>query len=88
MGALSGDEIEFYILNRKKKGRLEGEVTQILKRSKSKYVGVIQLNKNFAFVVPDDKKMPVDIYVPLKKIKKQLFVFLRFLPETQKNIFI
>ncbi|MDA8531441.1 ribonuclease R [Flavobacteriaceae bacterium] len=69
MGALSGDEIEFYILNRKKKGRLEGEVTQILKRSKSEYVGVIQLNKNFAFVVPDDKKMPVDIYVPLKKIK-------------------
>lgn len=69
MGALSGDEIEFYILNRKKKGRLEGEVTQILKRSKSEYVGVIQLNKNFAFVVPDDKKMPVDIYIPLKKIK-------------------
>ena len=69
MGALSGDEIEFYILNRKKKGRLEGEVNQILKRSKSEYVGVIQLNKNFAFVVPDDKKMPVDIYVPLKKIK-------------------
>ena len=61
--------LEFYILNRKKKGRLEGEVTQILKRSKSEYVGVIQLNKNFAFVVPDDKKMPVDIYVPLKKIK-------------------
>lgn len=69
MGALSGDEVEFYILNRKKKGRFEGEITQITKRSKTEYVGVIQINKNFAFVIPDNKKMPVDIYVPLKKIK-------------------
>ncbi len=69
MGALSGDEVEFYILNRKKKGRFEGEITQITKRSKTEYVGVIQINKNFTFVIPDNKKMPVDIYVPLKKIK-------------------
>ena len=69
MGALSGDEVEFYTLNRKKRGRFEGEIKQIIKRSKTDYVGVIQINKNFAFVVPGNKKMPVDIYVPLKKIK-------------------
>ncbi len=69
LGALSGDEVEFYVHNRKKKGRSEGEITQIIKRSKTEFVGIIQINKNFAFVVPDDRKMPVDIYVPLKKTK-------------------
>jgi ribonuclease R len=69
LGALSGDEVEFYVHNRKKRGRKEGEVTQVLKRSKTDFVGIIQINKNFAFVVPDNKKMPVDIYVPLKKTK-------------------
>lgn len=68
-GALSGDEVEFYIHKRKKRGRHEGEITQVLKRSKTEFVGIIQINKNFAFVVPDDRKMPVDIYVPLKKTK-------------------
>jgi len=28
------------------------------------------MNNKFAFVVPDDNKMPVDIYIPLSKIKK------------------
>ena len=69
MGALSGDEVEFYVLKRKKRGKSEGEITQITKRTKTEYVGVIQINKNFAFVIPDNKQMPVDIYIPLKKIK-------------------
>jgi len=69
MGALFGDEVEFYVLKRKKRGKIEGEITQIIKRTKTEYVGVIQINKNFAFVIPDNKQMPVDIYIPLKKIK-------------------
>jgi len=69
IGSLSGDEVEFYVHKRKKRGRYEGEITQVLKRHKTEFVGIIQINKNFAFVIPDDRKMPVDIYVPLKKIK-------------------
>ena len=69
MGALTGDEVEFYLLNRKKRGKLEGEITQIKKRHKTQFVGLIQINSNFAFVIPDSKSMPIDIYIPLKKIK-------------------
>ncbi len=68
--ALNGDEVEFYVHKRRNNNRLEGEVTQIIKRLKRDYVGIIQINKKFAFVIPDDRKMPVDIYIPLKKIKK------------------
>ena len=67
--ALNGDEVQFYVHKRRNNSRLEGEVTQIIKRSKQDYVGIIQINKNFAFVIPDNRKMPVDIYIPLKKTK-------------------
>ncbi len=68
--ALDGDEVEIYIFKRRKRGRPEGEVTRIIKRSKTEFVGVIQLNKKFAFVVPDSGRMYVDVFVPLNKIKR------------------
>lgn len=67
--ALHGDEVEFYAYNRLKRGKREGEITQIIKRAKTEYVGVIQLNKNYAFVVVDNNKMYTDIFVPINKTK-------------------
>lgn len=66
--ALNGDEVEFYVYNRRKRGKFEGEITSIIKRAKSDYVGVIQVHKNYAFVVPDSNKMYKDIFVPIDKI--------------------
>jgi len=70
--ALHGDEVEFYTYKRLKRGRREGEITNIIKRAKSEYVGVIQFSKNnnFAFVVVDGTKMYKDIFVPINKINK------------------
>ena len=66
--ALHGDEVEFYVYKRRKKGKFEGEITKIIKRAKSEYVGVIQVHKNYAFVVVDGTKMYKDIFVPNNKI--------------------
>jgi ribonuclease R len=70
--ALDGDEVEFYAYKRRKRGKIEGEITNILKRAKSEYVGTIQIqkNRNFAFVVADSNKMYKDIFVPINKTKK------------------
>ena len=68
--ALHGDTVEFYVYNRKKNGKKEGEITQIITRSRTDYVGVVQLNEKFAFVVPNSNKMPVDVFVPLSKTLK------------------
>ena len=43
--ALNGDEVEFYAYKRKHRGKLEGEITNIIKRAKSEYVGTIQIHK-------------------------------------------
>ena len=70
--ALNGDEVEFYAYKRRHRGKLEGEITNIIKRSKTEYVGTIQIHdkKNFAFVVVDSPKMYKDIFVPINKINK------------------
>ncbi|WP_299223524.1 ribonuclease R [uncultured Psychroserpens sp.] len=68
--ALDGDEVEFYAYKRRKRGKIEGEITNIVKRAKSEYVGVIQIHKNYAFVIPDGNKMYTDIFVPINKINK------------------
>ena len=69
---LNGDEVELYIYKRRKNGRMEGEITNIIKRRKTEFVGTIQIHekKNFAFVVVDDNKMHTDIFVPINKTLK------------------
>ncbi|WP_027126272.1 ribonuclease R family protein [Gelidibacter mesophilus] len=68
--ALNGDEVEFYVYKRRKQGKFEGEITNIIKRAKSEYVGVIQIHSNYAFVVVNGTKMYTDIFVPINKINK------------------
>ncbi|WP_299883555.1 ribonuclease R [uncultured Lacinutrix sp.] len=70
--ALNGDEVELYVYKRRKRGKLEGEITNIIQRAKTEYVGIIQIqpNKNFAFVVVDGNKMKTDIFVPINKTKR------------------
>ncbi|MDO6759685.1 ribonuclease R [Tamlana sp. 2_MG-2023] len=68
--ALHDDEVEFYVYKRRRRGKLEGEITNIIKRSKSEYVGVIQLHEKYAFVIADSNKMYKDIFVPINKTFK------------------
>lgn len=66
--ALNGDEVEVYVYKRRKNNRPEGEITNIIKRKKTEFVGVLQMQKNFAFVVVSNQKMYTDIFVPKNKI--------------------
>ncbi|MBE0652982.1 MAG: RNB domain-containing ribonuclease, partial [Bacteroidales bacterium] len=67
--ALDGDSVKVYIYPaRKKAGRLEGEVMQILKRARENFVGTVDISGNIAFLIPDSKKMPYDLYIPLEKL--------------------
>jgi len=67
--ALNGDKVEVYVFKRKKGGKTEGEITRIIERKKTEFVGVIQVQENFAFVDVTDHKMHTDIFIPKNKIK-------------------
>ena len=53
---------------RKQKGKLEGDVVEILERFKEQFVGVLQMSRNFGFVVADDNRMYTDLYVDKKDL--------------------
>ncbi len=62
--AFHKDKVEVYVANLKPHGRKsEGEVTNILERNKNKFVGKIEINERFAFVVVQDPKMYTDIFI-------------------------
>lgn len=66
--ALNGDIVEVYVFKRKKGGKSEGEITKIIERKRTEFVGTIQVQENFAFVDVSDHKMYTDIFVPKNKI--------------------
>ena len=61
---LHGDLVEFEILSRKRKGFYTATIISLIKREKNEYVGIIQVNKNFAFAILDDKRIHTDIFIP------------------------
>lgn len=62
--ALDGDRVEVAVMHRSHDGKLEGEVTRILERSRKPYVGVAEVGAHQIFVRADSRKMPMDIYLP------------------------
>jgi ribonuclease R len=68
--ALNGDVVEVYVFKRKKGGKLEGEVSKILQRKRTEFVGTIQVSDKFAFVETTGYNMYTDIFVPKSKIHK------------------
>ena len=66
--AFNGDEVEIYIYNRKRNKKSEGEVTKILERKRTEFVGVLDMQKDFGFVVIGDPKMYTDIFVQKNKM--------------------
>jgi len=65
--ALDGDIVKVYVYNRRKGKRPEGEVIEVIERKKMEFVGVIDIQKNFAFVSTANAKMYTDIFVPKEK---------------------
>jgi ribonuclease R/exosome complex exonuclease DIS3/RRP44 len=55
--ALHKDIVKAYIYNRRSNRRPEAEVIEIIKRDKTEFVGVIDIQKNFAFVTTANPKM-------------------------------
>ncbi|MCU7614526.1 ribonuclease R [Chryseobacterium sp. GMJ5] len=67
--ALQGDKVLIVTYNFKGK-KMEGSVLEVLERSRTEFVGTLQLvpHKEFGFVVCDKKTINTDIFVPKGKI--------------------
>ena len=89
---LHKDTVKVYTYNKRGSKKLEADVVEVLERAKTEFVGVLQLNKNFGFVIPDDNKMYADLFVSQNKINgaedgDKVVVTLTDWPSNSKNPF-
>ncbi|WP_411029367.1 ribonuclease R [Spongiimicrobium sp. 3-5] len=68
--AFHGDTVKIYVFPRRKGKKPEGEIVEILERKKNEFVGIVEMQKTFAFIRPTDMRMYTDIFVPKEKIGK------------------
>jgi ribonuclease R len=64
-GAMHNDRVIVKILREENNGKkCEGEVIRILERGNKTVIGVFENSKNFGFVVPDEKRIHQDVFIP------------------------
>ena len=66
--ALHGDKVRVWLYAKRKGARPEGEVVEIIERSRTTFVGTVEIMPNFAFLIPDNKNMPFDLFIPVSKL--------------------
>lgn len=68
--ALHGDTVRVHLFPMRRGRKVEGQIVEVLKRAKSQFVGTVQITGKFAFLIPDDVSVPVDIFIPGESLNK------------------
>jgi len=61
--AMHGDTVRVSLFPKRKAHKRDGEITEILKRHKRQFVGIIEVSRNFSFLIPDNPSVPVEILI-------------------------
>lgn len=90
--ALHNDIVKVMLFPLRKNKKPEGQITEIIKRSKDEYVGIIEVSPNYAFLIPDSNNIAADIFIPENKLKgakngQKVVVKIAEWPEHSKNPF-
>lgn len=61
--AFHGDKVRVSV-TRERNNRSEGVVVEVLERKQTEFIGTIELNKDFAFFIPETSRKIPDFYIP------------------------
>jgi len=67
--AMDGDKVRVQLFARRKGAEPEAEVMDILENKKSTFVGKLQISRDVAFLVTEDKTLANDIFIPKDLLK-------------------
>ena len=70
MHAMDGDTVQVTLLARRKHHVREAAVTEIVKRSDKTFVGTLQVQKSYAYLLTEDRTLANDIFIPKENLKK------------------
>lgn len=65
--AFPGDKVEVRLF--KRQGKLEGEVVNVIERSKHEFIGILEVHKQGNFFRPDNRRIPVDFFIEKRHMK-------------------
>lgn len=90
--ALNGDKVKVRLFPLRKGRKIEGEIIEVIERHKKQFVGIVEISKNYAFLIPDDTNVPVDIYIQKSGLKgarngNKAIAIITDWPEHSKNPF-
>ena len=89
---LQNDTVKAYVYKRNRSNKLEADIIEIIERDKTTFVGVLQMSKNFGFVLCDNQKMYADIFISKARVNgaehgDKVQVNITDWPENSKNPF-
>lgn len=67
--AMGGDKVKVTLLARRKHHVREAQVVEILERNDKSFVGRLEVRKDFAFLLTEDRTLANDIFIPKKALK-------------------
>lgn len=67
--ALHGDTVKVHLFPMRKGRKTEGQIVEVVQRARTSFVGTVQISGKFAFLVPDDVSIPVDIFIPGESLR-------------------
>ena len=67
--AMGGDKVKVTLLARRKHHVREAQVVEILERSDRSFVGRLEVRKDFAFLLTEDRTLANDIFIPKIALK-------------------
>lgn len=67
--ALDGDRVRVTMLARRAGHAREAEVTEILERANDTFVGQLQVERGYGFLVTESRSLATDIFIPKDKLK-------------------
>ena len=69
MRAMNGDKVAIYVYAKRKNKDTEGEVKEILEKAEQTFIGTLEVQKHFAFLLTDTKILANDIFIPKDRLK-------------------
>ncbi len=68
MHALNGDRVRVSIAARRRGAEPEAEVIEILEKKDQVFIGTLQVDKHYAYLLTDSKFLATDIFIPKAKL--------------------
>lgn len=67
--AMHGDRVKVALFARRRRKNKEGEVIEIVERANDTFVGTLKVEKNFAFLLTENRTLANDIFIPKTRLK-------------------